>query len=101
LDPAADEETLIKSVYLSVGRFAEPADKERYRVELDGLGTEIKRGVEPAFVETELARLARQRNDVGAVRPLAAWGAVFRLFLPAMVLLALLFGLVFAMRLVG
>jgi hypothetical protein len=98
-DPTRDEDSLVRSAYLSVGRFDDPAEQERYRVELDRVGGEIQRGLEPAFAEAELARLARQRKEIEAISPSAVWGAVARLFLPAAVLIAALFGLAWAIRL--
>ena len=98
-DPTAnDEESLVKSVYLSVGRFADLTDKERYRKELDQIAGDIERGDHPVFIESELVRLRAQRITTERIPSSAAWGAVLRLFLPAVGLLLLLFGIAYVIR---
>lgn len=97
-DPSRDEEGLVKSVYLSVGRFTEPRDKARYRTELDRIGAAIEGGEQATFQEAELARLRAQKSLVGRIKPSAPWGAVVRLFLPAIGLLILLFGMAYLIR---
>lgn len=98
LDPVADEEVLVKSVYLSTGRFVAPEEKARYRGELDRIGAAIEGGAQPAFIDAELVRLRAQRGLVKQIPPSTAWGAVLRLFLPAIGLLILLFSIAYVVR---
>ena len=99
LDPADDEEALIKSVYLSVERLDDGDDLRRYRRELNELGERIRAGESPAFDEVELERLREQKRLVESVPSSAVWGAVFRLFLPAIIVMALLAIIVILRRL--
>jgi hypothetical protein len=99
LDPADDEEALVKSVYLSVGRFDDGDDRRRYREELDELGARIRAGESPAFDEAELERLRKQKRLVESVPASAVWGAVFRLFLPVIIVVAVLVIIVILRRL--
>lgn len=98
-DPGADEEALVKSVYLSTGRFTEARDKVRYRMELDRIGAAIEANEQPIFAESELARLRAQKALIERIPPSAAWNAVLRLFLPAAGFLILLFGVAYLIRL--
>jgi hypothetical protein len=97
-DPSRDEDTLVKSVYLSVGRFREPNAKARYRTDLDRISDALEAGEQPTFQEGELARLKAEKAFVESVRPSVAWAAILRLFLPALGFLMLLFGIAYMIR---
>ena len=90
LDPADDEEVLVKSVYFSVERFDDADDRQRYGKELDELGKRLRAGERPSFDDAELEQLRQQKRLVASVPYSAVWGAVFRLFLPAIIPLAVL-----------
>jgi len=90
LDPAHDEDALVKSVYLSVERFEDGDDRRRYSKELDDLAVRIRAGESPAFDPAVLNRLRKQKQLVESVPASAVWGAVFRLFLPAIVVVVVL-----------
>ena len=79
-DPNRDEDALVKSVYLSVGRVREPDAKARYRTDLDRIGEALQAGEQPTFPESELARLKAEKAFVESVRPSAAWAAILRQF---------------------
>lgn len=93
-DPAQEEMSLVKSVYLSLGRFEDAADRAAYREELDDIGQRIRAGESVIFDEEVLQRLKAQKRLVESVPLSAVWFAVLRLFLPAigglLVLLAIL-----------
>ena len=89
-----DSEELVRSVYLSTGRYDDNADKELYRRSLTDVSHQIRRGVEADYDEAELARLREQRRLVNSVPMRAVWGAVFRLFLPALLVIVVLLILV-------
>jgi hypothetical protein len=78
----------IKSVYLSVGRFENLEEQERYLVELERTSESLQKGESPKFDLQELERLEEQRRLAASVSPRQAWFAVFRLFLPAITILA-------------
>jgi hypothetical protein len=99
LDPKADEDALVESVYLSVERFDEGDDRKRYAKELDELAVRMRAGERPAFDARAIARLRRQKRLVESVPYSAVWGAVFRLFFPAIVVLAVLATIVIVQRL--
>lgn len=100
-DPTIDDDALLKSVYLSAGRFSEPDKKKRYRSELDRIAVSIEQGKQPTFDEVELLRLKAQKALVGSVPTSVVWRAVLRFFLPAIGLLILLFGLAYLIRKLG
>jgi hypothetical protein len=98
LDPTQDPEALVRSVYLSTGRFDDFDEGEAYREELAGIALQIQAGQAPSFDEADLARLREQRAHVLQVKPRFVAGALARLFLPALLFLAALWGLVFLLR---
>ena len=67
LDPSSDESLLIRSVYLSLGRYEDPDEQERYRPELERLAGIVRAGGEIAYDPGELARLAEQKAMVESV----------------------------------
>lgn len=99
LDPAHDEDALVKSVYLSVERFEDGGDRRRYSKELDDLTVRIRAGESPSFDPEVLNRLRKQKRLVESVPSSAVWGAVFRLFLPAIVVVVILVVIIVLRRL--
>ncbi len=104
-DPTKDDTSLVKSVYLSTGRYysgseteGEAAEQARYSTELDHIAELLESGHEIEYDADELARLREQLRLVRSVPRIAVWGAVFRLFLPAFVLGAILLVLVVVLR---
>jgi hypothetical protein len=89
---------LVKSVYLSVGRFEDGDDQARYATQLIDLSSALRAGGSVEYVSSELSRLSQQLTQVRSVSPSAAWGTVARLFLPALLFLALLWGVVWLLR---
>lgn len=65
---------------------------------MDRIAEALKRGEQPSFQESELARLKAEKAFIEGVKPSAAWGAILRLFLPAIGLLVLLFGIAYIIR---
>jgi hypothetical protein len=98
-DPTiGNDDALVRSVYLSVGRFTEAAETERYAVELDQIRADIEGGKQPTFDNTELARLRAQMSAFKEVPLSAVWGALLRLFLPAVGLILGLLVLAYLIR---
>lgn len=85
-------------MYLSAGRFSSPADKARYRLELDAVSNAVQSGETLVFAPAELARLKAELTTLKSGKPSAAWAAVLRLFLPAAMFIGLLLALAYVIR---
>jgi hypothetical protein len=96
-----DDSDLVKSVYLSAGRFDPSKSPESYQAELQTLANTLSSGGAVEYTPSELIRLESQLRSFRAVPTRTVWGAVGRLFLPAAIVLAALAALVFALRLRG
>jgi hypothetical protein len=91
LNPESDEGSLIKSVYLSVGRYEDEDDRERYATELLEIANRIRKGDVIEYLPTELARLSEQKKFVDSV---TGWHLVLyllRVFLPGILIVVMLF----------
>jgi hypothetical protein len=97
-NPEGDEDALVKSVYLSEGRFEDPDEQERYRTELQHMAEELSAGHPIIFEPDELRRLLEQKRLVESIRPAAAFKALFKYFLPVILFVVVLWGLVFTVR---
>ena len=97
-DPSGDDESLVKSVYLSLGRYSKAEQKERYRSELDRIALALANGEPPMYIEQELVRLRAQKKLVERIPQSAVWGAVIRQFLPAVAMIVVIFLLIYALR---
>jgi len=89
-DPRIQEEDLVKSVYLSTGRFEDGNEKADYVSVLQALAQTLKEGKQVTYDQDDMDRLSRQRAAIEDVDSKTVWGAVFRFFLPALVLIAVL-----------
>jgi hypothetical protein len=85
-----DEESMVKSVYLSTGRFEEPSEQTRYADDLDRISTEIRSGKQIDFEPDELKRLLLQKRVVESIRPHHLLLFLARFFAPAIVMIAVL-----------
>ncbi len=98
-DPSQNEDDLVKSVYLSLGRYEDDADIRRYEGELVLMGRALREGDKLIdYDPEELSRLRAQKQLLDSIPPSAVWGAVFRLFLPAVIFLGVLWFLVYLLR---
>jgi hypothetical protein len=89
-DPTTDVESLVKSVYLSTGRFESEDAQSQYSIELDDIGARLRRGIRVQYDANELKRLDEQRHAVQSVTRSQVWSAVLRFFLPGIIGLVLL-----------
>lgn len=87
--PHADEERA-ESIYFSIDRFSDADDRRRYSRELKEWSRKLKAGQNPKIDRREIERLLEQKKQLERVPPAAVWGAVVRLFLPAVAFLLLL-----------
>lgn len=90
LEPTNDDITMVKSVYLSTGRFDQAEEKECYEKELDAVGQRIGAGESYCYDEAELARLLSQKRLVEKIPARAVWAAIGRLLLPGVLLVIVL-----------
>jgi hypothetical protein len=97
-DPTRDREALVRSVYLSAGRFDSLPERRAYRETLRRMATDIEAGASPSFDETELQRLRTQRDLLRSIPTSAVYATLLRLFLPAILFLAALYGLVLFLK---
>ena len=88
LDPQGDEATMVKSVYLSIGRFENEAEQRAWELELAILAEQIRRGGGVEFDKQELTRLLAQKHAVGSI---SRWHLIIylgRVFMPGLAILA-------------
>ena len=88
--PLGDDNALIRSVYLSVGRYAEIQEQEAYRQTLGEMAARIENGESITIATNEAARLKLQLVQVRNLPANAPWGAVARMFAPALLTLVVL-----------
>jgi hypothetical protein len=99
-DPSDDNESLVRSVYLSVGRFDDEASADAYRRELDSIGATLQKGQTISFDEDELIRLRAQKRTFESIPVSAVWRTiVMRILLPAVLFIGGLFALPYLVRL--
>lgn len=99
VDPTVDDALLVRSVYLSLARFESPDDHPDYESELAELARNIEAGSEIDFDERELTRLREQLLAVKQVSWPDVLRALVRIFLPAFVVLAAIYGAILTLRL--
>ena len=96
--PSENSDDLVKSVYLSLGRYDTEEERTRYRAELDTISRQLGAGEEIKFDRAELERLRRQKADVDSTGDWSLFRYLVRLFLPGIVIVLLLIGILYALR---
>jgi hypothetical protein len=86
----ADEESMLRSVYLSTVRFDEPSEQRRYANELDHISDDIRNGRQINFEPEELRRLLVQKRVAESVRTRDVLWFLARIFAPAVGIIAAL-----------
>ena len=94
-----DDDSLIKSVYLSLGRYDTPADQSKYDYELKRLASELSSGQEIEFDGEDLARLRRQKIEVDSVDDGSVLRYLLRVFFPGLLFLLVLTGVLIVLKL--
>ncbi len=90
-DPTRNEDDLVKSVYLSLGRFEGEEEQARYESELQLMGRAIREGGEVIdFDPVELSRLKAQKHIMEGNLNFSVVGVLFKLFRPAFIFLGIL-----------
>jgi hypothetical protein len=98
LDPQHDDELLVKSVYLSTGRFNDAKLQDAYRAELEVFSQQIRTGHRIEFDSAELARLAAQKD---LVRSISFWRVVWTvvwMFWPHLLIVSIFLFALWALR---
>jgi hypothetical protein len=98
LDPRHDDATLVKSIYLSLGRYDDWSEHRSYSRVLETLAQDLKAGRPVTFDEQELARLENQLRVLRSVPSSAPWIALAKLFAPAVLILFALTLIVWLLR---
>lgn len=94
-----NDDSLVKSVYLSLGRYDTPAEQSKYEHELKQLAKQIREGHEIAFDSEDVIRLQKQKVEVESVSDLGVFRYLTRVFFPGLLFLLILFGVLIALKL--
>jgi hypothetical protein len=98
LTPIKEEEKM-KSLYLSEYRFSDGDRMEKWLEELESVTPRLQRSEPLDYDLEELKRMAVVDAELKAVPASAAWKALFRFFLPGIILLTVLWGIIIFLRL--
>ena len=82
-DPQHDREDLVKSVYLSLGRFDSQIDKEKYDDQLSCYSARLRSGLSVEYDQAEIERLDMQLTEVEALDDKSILNYLLRVFFPA------------------
>lgn len=94
----SDDVDLSKSLYLSKARFDDADERADLGPFLEEASATLRAGGTVQYDPAELQRLSERLSDFRSVSSRQVWGAVFRFFLPGILLLAALFGLLYLLR---
>jgi hypothetical protein len=94
-EPAGDVESLVKSVYLSTGRYNEVDSATKYQSLLVKYSDLIKSGIPIEFEQSELDRLELQMKAVDSVSWYLPWIAVLEFLIKTALKSAFFFGIIF------
>lgn len=95
--PVGDDD-LVKSVYLSLGRYDTQSERSQYAHELERIAQQIRIGHSPIFDAVELVRLQKQRLDVETVDDLGVLRYLIHFLLPGILIVAGLFGVLAVLK---
>lgn len=93
-----DDKSLIRSVYLSIHRYEDPQEQDRYADELDVIAERLATSQGYDFDEGDLRRLREQWQEMAAVTNSMLISALARCFLPGVLLVGGLLLLVLLLR---
>lgn len=94
-DPNTSSDALVKSVYLSTGRYSDQIRKDKYRNELSKISEDIRSGISINYEESDIIRLNNQMSDVKAVKWYHPWMAVAELLTKLSIKMFIVFFMVF------
>lgn len=78
-DPKSSPDALVKSVYLSTGRYDDQMHKNIYRNDLSKISKEIRSGFSIYYEDSDIIRLKNQMNAVNIVKWYMPWISVAKL----------------------
>lgn len=96
--PGEETDDLVKSVYLSVGRYDTEEERTRYRTELEMIASRLREGHGFEFDPTELERLRMQKGHVESISTGSLVRYLLRVFLPGIIFLLILIGVLYALK---
>jgi hypothetical protein len=79
-DPKTSSDALVKSVYLSTGRYDDQTCKDKYRNELSRISEDIRSGFPIIYEKSDVIRLNDQMNSVNTVKWYSPWIVVAEFF---------------------
>jgi hypothetical protein len=97
--PSDEDGSLVKSVYLSLGRYDTPCEQSRYEPILNALAEKIAQGEEIAFDCDDLRRLDEQKETVKDINDAVVMQYLFRVFFPGLLFVLLMIGILMALKL--
>lgn len=97
--PTDEDESLLKSVYLSLGRYDTPEEQSRYKLELIALAEQIRRGEEIEFDGDGLRRLQMQKAELEHLSYAGVTKLLFRILFPGLLFLLVLIGVLVILKL--
>jgi len=89
---------LSKSLFLSKARYEDDEDQTDLERTLEEATVTLRAGGAIQYDPSELQRLSERIREFQSVTGWQVWGAVLRFFLPGVLLLAALFGLLYLLR---
>lgn len=99
-DPKARSDALIKSVYLSTGRYDNQICKDEYRNELSRISEDIKSGFTISYDESDIVRLNNQMNTVNNVKWYYPWIVVVEFLIKFSIRISIAFFVIFSIILI-
>ncbi len=97
-DPQQDREDLVKSVYLSSGRFDSQSNKEKYEEQLNSYSVRLRSGLSVEYDQAEIERLDAQLTEVEMFDENLILKYLFRVFFPGILLLLFLIGVLMILK---
>lgn len=96
--PTDEDDSLLKSVYLSLGRYDTPNEQSGYALELVALAERLRRGEEIEYDGDDLRRLQKQKGEVEHVSYAGVAYLLFRIFIPGLLFLLVLVGVLLILK---
>ncbi len=96
--PTDEDESLLKSVYLSLARYDRPEEQSRYALELVTLAEQLRRGEEIEFDGDDLRRLQKQKGEAESLSYAGVIYLLFRIFIPGLLFLLFLIGVLLILK---
>lgn len=97
-DPQLNRDDLVKSVYLSSGRFDSESEKEHYDDVLNSYSKRLRSGLSVEYDQADIERLTMQLTEVEAFDDKSILNYMFRLLFPVILLVLFLIGVLLVLK---